>query len=182
MTDPNRNGQACVFQAMTPIAPGKADELRAYLERLRERGSPFAKLPRTHMGRFVIVEDFAHDRSWRQRKQEHLDLPYLIFTSNFDGDLDSYLDELCDVMADEAKQIWGRCIGCPERASGRPLRDYLEHNQIDCGFFYAAVNQSTVADIQAALAQRDKLIGFVARTQGMQAAALQRAFVNEFRS
>ncbi len=43
-------------------------------------------------------------------------MPYLLFTANFDGDLDSYLDELVHALAPEAQEIWGRCIGCPRPA------------------------------------------------------------------
>ena len=180
--DSNRSGQAYALTVITPIVPGEEQALRDYLEGLpRDTGSPLAKLRGTHFGRWVILSELLDDGDAKPAPDD-LGCQYLIFTSNFDGSLHAYLDELCERLAPEAREIWGRCIGCPERASGRSLRDYLEHNQIGCGFFYAAVNQSTVADIQAALAQRDKLIEFVARTQGMQAAALQRAFVNDFRS
>jgi hypothetical protein len=180
MSDHNRNGQAYGFQSMMPIKPGSEDELRAYLEGMRTPGSPFAKLPRTHFGRFVIVKDFFNDPAYGQREPEHLDLPYLIFTSNFDGELDSYLDELCEVLAPEAQEIWGRCVGCPEQASGEALKAYLKHNQIDCGFFYAAYGAYTVAQVREALAQRDQLIRFATRTQGTEAAELQRGFLAEF--
>lgn len=180
MSDPNRNGQAYGFQAMTPIEPGQEAELRAYLEGLHEHGSPFGKLARTHMARFVIIKDFYNDRTWKQGSEEHLDLEYLVFTSNLDGDIDSYLDELCDALAPEAQHIWGRCVGCPESASGAALKTYLKHNQIDCGFFYAAYGEATVPEVRAALAQRDKVIDFATRTQGMEPAALQRAFLAEF--
>ena len=101
------------------------------------------------MGRFVIVPDFHNDKTWRQRKEEHLDLRYLIFTSNLDGDIESYLDELCEQLAPEAAQIWGRCVGCPENPKGQPLKHYLKHNQINTGIFYAAYQDATVAARQA---------------------------------
>ncbi|CAN5552168.1 hypothetical protein BH20ACT17_BH20ACT17_13660 [soil metagenome] len=178
----NVNGQAYGFQAMTPIEPGKEHELRGYLEGMHAAGSPLEKLPRTHMGRFVIVEDFHNDPSWGQRKEEHLDLQYLIFTSNFDGELDSYLDELCEVMAPEAQEIWGRCVGCPASAAGDELKAYLKHNQIDCGFFYAAYGAATVPEVKAALRQRDELIAFATSSQGLGPEALQEAFIARFGS
>lgn len=177
--DPNRNGQAYGFQAMTPIKPGEEDELRAYLEGMHAQGSPLAKLARVHMGRFVIIKDFFIDPSWGQ-KEEHLDLEYLVFTTNHDGDLDSFLDDLCEKLAPEAPEIWGHCVGCPESASGAALKTYLKHNQIDCGFFYAAYGDATVRDVKAALAQRDQVIDFATRTQGMEPAELQSAFLAEF--
>jgi hypothetical protein len=177
----NVAGQAYAFMAMTPVKPGEEDALADYLRGLRGRGpSPLAKLPRTHLGRFVIVRDFHHDPSWGQRSEEHLDLPYLIFTSNFDGDLDSYLDELCEQLAPEAKEIWGRCVGCPEHAQGAALKAYLEHNQIDCGIFFAAYGDATVAAVKHSLLQRERMIEFAVASQGLEPEALQRAFLAEF--
>jgi hypothetical protein len=128
----------------------------------------------------VIVADFFNDPSLKQRREEHLAVPWLAFSANVDGDLDSYLDELCAALSPEAGEIWGRCIGCPDPARGAPLKAYLKHNQIDCGFFYAAYGEATVAQVRASLAQRDRLMAFATRAQGMAPADLQKAFVAEF--
>ncbi|CAN5269279.1 hypothetical protein BH20ACT16_BH20ACT16_02920 [soil metagenome] len=90
MASANVSGQAYALMAMTPVKPGEEKPLAEYLRGLRSRGpSPLARVSRTHIARFVIVPDFHHDPTWRQRREEHLDLNYLIFTSNLDGDLDS---------------------------------------------------------------------------------------------
>lgn len=181
MADPNVSGQAYAFMAMTPVKPGEEKPLAEYLRGLRERGpSPLAKLPRTHMGRFVIVPDFHNDPTWKQRHEEHLDLNYLIFTSNLDGDLESYLDELCEKLAPEAKEIWGRCVGCPDSARGAELKRYLKHNQIKTGIFFAAYGHATVGTVKQSLRQRDRVIAFAIRSQGLEPGALQQAFLTEF--
>lgn len=181
MSDPNVSGQASGFLSMTPITPGEEDALRAYLEGFRERGErPFEAVGRTHMARFVIVTDFHNDPSWKQRKEEHLAVPTLCFSSNLDGDIDSYLDDLAKAFAPHVAEIWGRCINGPKDAKG--LKAYLKHNQIDCGFFYAAYGQATVPKVKASLAQRDKLIAFATRSQGLEPAELQQAFIKEFAS
>lgn len=181
MRSSNVAGQAYAFMAMTPVKPGEEDALADYLRGLRARGpSPLAKLPRTHIGRFVIVPDFHNDPAWKQRKEEHLDLPYLIFTSNFDGDLDSYLDELCEKLAPEAKAIWGRCVGCPESARGAALKAYLKHNQIKTGVFFAAYGHATVGTVKQSLRQRERIIEFAAASQGLEPEALQKAFLARF--
>ncbi|MGH2942873.1 MAG: hypothetical protein ACRDLN_08905 [Solirubrobacteraceae bacterium] len=183
MPSPNVSGQAYAFMAMTPVKPGEEDALAEYLRGLRGRGpSPLAKLSRTHIARFVIVEDFHNDSSWKQRTEEHLDLPYLIFTSNFDGDLDSYLDELCEKLAAEAREIWGRCIGCPESAKGAALKAYLKHNQIETGIFFSAYGHATVPDVKQALERRERLVDFAVRSQGLAPEPLQKAFLAEFGS
>src|SRR4051794_14588656 len=177
----NVTGQAYAFMAMTPVNPGEEKALADYLRGLRARGpSPLARLLRTHLGRFVIVDDFHNDPSWKQRREEHLDLPYLIFTSNFDGDLDSYLDELCEQLAPEAKEIWGRCVGCPESARGAELKAYLKHNQIDTGVFFAAYGDAPVPAVKRALDQRERFVVFARAAQGLEPAELQRRFIEEF--
>jgi hypothetical protein len=174
-------GQAYGFMAMTPIAPGEEAALRAYLEGLRDRGpSPLGRVAGTHMGRWVIMEKFNCDPAYDQPHPETLEIPSLIFSSNFDGPLDPYLDRLCEQFADDAPEIWGRCIGCPQPARGQALKAYLKHNQINCGFFFAAYGQATVEQVRASLDQRERLIAFAVRGQGMAAAELQRAFVAEF--
>jgi hypothetical protein len=174
-------GQAVGFLALTPIKAGEEGPLRTYLEGLgRSADSPLARSARTHMARWVIVADFFNDPSFKQRKEEHLAVPWLAFSSNADGDLDGYLDELCAALSDVAGEIWGRCIGCPEPATGDALKAYLKHNQIDCGFFYAAYGAATVAKVKASLAQSEQLRAFATRAQGMAPADLQQAFVAEF--
>lgn len=173
--------QAYGFMAMTPVRPGEEAALRAYLESLRDRGpSPLSRVPGTHMGRWVIVEGFHDDPAYGQPEPETLAIPSLIFSANLDGDLDPWLDAVCELLAPEAPEIWGRCIGCPEEAGGPALKAYLLHNQIDCGFFFAAYGEATLEQVRASLDQRERLIAFATRTQGMAAAELQRAFVAEF--
>ena len=177
-------GGTCLLMVLTPIRPGEEDALRAYLEGLGGAGgdgdgerSPLARLARTHIGRWLILDDLPHDPA---APHDHLDLQYLLFTSAFDGDLDSYLDELVGALVPEAGEIWGRCVGCPEPAAGPPLKRYLRHNQLDAGFFFAAYGESTVADVLRALDKRTRLAAFVLRTQGMAPAAVRERFVAEF--
>jgi hypothetical protein len=181
VSSPNQSGQAYGFLSMTPIKPGEEEALKAYLESFRDKGErPFDKVPGTHMARLVIVKDFNNQPRYKQRKEEHLAIPSLCFSSNFDGDLDTYLDGLLQGMANEAPEIWGRCVGCPDDPQG--MKAYLKHNQIDCGFFYAAYGQATVGKVKQSLDQRERLMDFATRAQGMEPAALQQAFIEEFGS
>jgi hypothetical protein len=172
----NESGQAYAFMAMTPIVHGEERDLRAYLESLEQASSPLAKLPRTHLARWVVLDGF-HEEDGHA---EHLKSHYLIFTSNFDGPLDSYLDDLCDRLSDEAGEIWGRCYGCPEPAEGDALKRYLLHNQQDTGLFFAAYGDATVERVRHSLHQRQRMIEFATATQGAAPGELQRRFHAEF--
>lgn len=182
MRSPDVSGQAYALTVMTPVKPGEEDALTSYLRALgRDAASPLAQLERTHLGRFVVVRDFTNDRSWGQRREEHLELALLIFTANLDGDLDGYLDELCERLADHAGEIWGRCVGCPPQARGAALKQYLQHNRVETGIFYAAYGHATVAEVRRCLDQREALIELAVEGQRLEPAELQRRFVRAFR-
>jgi hypothetical protein len=174
----NRAGGAYAFMAITPILAGREGPLRAYLEGLSQQASPFAKLPRTHFARWVILSDWVNEPE--QPKQEELACEYLIFSSTFDGDRDSYLDELGEQIATEAAVIWSHCGGCPDPAAGAALKDYLLHNQIDIGFFVAAYPHATVQQVRHSVALRERLIDFTVSSQGLGPSELRGAFDTEF--
>ena len=112
--------------------------------------------------------------------QDPLDGPYLLLTANFDGDVDTWLDELAQRLVPEAQEIWGRCVGCPDPASGAALKAYLWRNQIDSGVVFAAYGQASVEQIRGALDKRARLADFVVRAQDMQPTERRRAFLEEF--
>ena len=173
-TDPDRSGQAGALTVLTPIAAGAEPALREYLEGLRAGPSPLARLSGTHFGRWVIVSDLVPDN---EPEPDRLAGPYLLFTASFDGPLDAYLDELCDELAAEAQEIWGRCAGAPQPPVGAPLKAYLRAHHHTTGFFVAAYPDATVGQVRAALAQREDVIAFARAAQGMHPAHLQAAFL-----
>jgi hypothetical protein len=134
------------------------------------------------MARFVIVEKFNCKPSYKQRRPETLACASLAFSSNLDGAIDSYLDVLCEKLQPEAQEIWGRCVGAPATCEGTALKAYLQHNQIDCGFFYAPYGAATVPRVKASLDQRDRMIAFATKHQGVAPDALQNAFLQELAS
>ena len=170
MKSSNESGQAYAFMAMTPIVEGQEDDLRDYLEGIPRAASPFAKLPRTHLARWVILDDFHNEKE--QPRQERLRCRYLIFTSNFDGPLDPYMDALCALP--EASEIWGR--------TGEDLKAYLLQHRVKTGVFFAAYPDATLDDVTRSLDRRERLIDFAVSSQGMEPAQLQAAFDAEFRT
>lgn len=175
---PNTLGQMYALTVLTPIAPGAEPALRGYLEGLGEGESPLARLPRTHFGRWVIMQRFVTGRG--QRKHEDPGGPFLIFSSTFDGDLDSYLTELTTELGDEAERIWGACIGAPQPARGPALKAYLLHNQIETGLFFSPYPDATVRQVRDSVRDRDRAIAFAVRAQTMEPAERLRAFLEEF--
>jgi hypothetical protein len=176
----NQCGQAWALMVLTPIVPGREDALRAYLKRLGADGapSPLERVPGTHFARWVVVDRFVTGR--KQHSPDNLALQYLIFTSNLDGPVDTYLDGLCAGLGSSAEQIWGCCVGCPSPATGAALKAYLLHNQIEAGLFFSAYPKATVADVRRSLSVCGRMIDFAVAAQRMGPATLQEAFIKEF--
>ena len=108
----NRVGTAYALTVFTPIAPGHEDELRAHLEGLPEgAGSALARLDQLHTARLQIFDHLVHQGA--RQKPDRLKSNYLVFTASFDGDLDGFLDAICERLAPEADAVWGHCAGYP---------------------------------------------------------------------
>jgi len=175
----NVRGQAYALTVLTPILPGQEDDLRSYLEALGQADSPFARLPRVHFGRWVILDQFHQEDA--QPKPDRLSSKYLLFTTCSDGSRHAHLDEVCRELAPEAPHIWGRCVGCPDPPEGDALKRYLIHNQLDTGVFVAAYPHATVQDVRRCVDMRERMIDLAVRTQGMDPGELQAAVLGELR-
>lgn len=94
--------------------------------------SPFARNTRTHLARFVVIDDVRYNgresddaltvallniRPVTPQPQDRLNCPYLLFTAEFDAKdgstatLCSYLSELWMTMEAELRAIFGNCFG-----------------------------------------------------------------------
>ena len=114
----NISGQAYSLTVMTPIVNGQEAQLARYLDGLQSGDqSPLAGVRGTHFARWVVIDDVIYEGP-DQGEREHLKYARLLFTSNFDGELDPYLEALRTGLGDSVDTIWGNCIGYP--GSGDP--------------------------------------------------------------
>jgi hypothetical protein len=178
----NVSGQAYSLTVLTPIIDGHEPKLAQYLDGLQSGDqSPLAGVHGTHFARWVVIGDVIYQGP-DQGERDHLEHARLLFTSNFDGQLDPYLEGLRTGLGDSADTIWGHCIGYPGRDDARAFADYLRHHQIDSSLFFAAYGDRTVEDVKRSLALRARFIDFALRAQGMPAAELKEAFMRELGS
>jgi hypothetical protein len=174
----DRSGQARALNVFTPIRPGEEEALRSYLSELpRGPGSPFARSARTHLARWVIIDRMPTDCV---PKPDRLRRVQLLFTSSFDGEERSYLDDLVRVLTPEIPDIWGRCEGCPGASAAGAFVDWLLDHRVTTSFFFAAYNKSTVHDVRNALAAREQAIAFALRAQDVAPRARLQAFREAF--
>lgn len=173
-------GQAYCLTILTPIVDGHETRLAQYLDGLPGGDkSPLANVPGTHLARWAIVGDVVYEGP-DQGAREHLSHARLLFTSNFDGSLEPYLEALRTGLAAAADEIWGHCLGYPGSTDVDAFAAYLRHHQIDSSLFFAAYGDRTVGDVKRSLALRTHMIDFALRAQGLSAAELKAAFLQEF--
>jgi hypothetical protein len=176
----NVSGQAYALTVLTPIVDGQQQALTAHLESLGDGdASPLARVPGTHIARWVVIDDVKYQGAG-QRRRDKLSAPRLLFSSNFDGDLDAYLEGLRTGMGDDADAIWGHCRGYPGHGDAGAFRDYMRNHQLEAALFFAAYGEQTVDDVHRNVAVRRRLIDFALEAQRLDAAALKARFEEAF--
>jgi hypothetical protein len=174
----NVSGQAYALTVLTPILDGHAAELAAHLDALPEGpDSPLARVPGTHLGRWVVIDQVKY-MGHGQRHRDHLAAARLLFTSNFDGELDPYLEQLQAGLGDDADAIWRHCRGYPGRGAG--FAPYLKAHQLEAALFFAAYGDRTLEQVHADLGKRTRLIEFALEAQRMDAEQLKSRFLETF--
>jgi hypothetical protein len=176
----NVSGQAYALTVLTPIVDGHAPELTAHLDALPEGdASPLARVPGTHLGRWVVIDQVKH-QGHGQRHRDSLAAPRLLFTSNFDGDLDPYLERLRTGLGEDADAIWGHCRGYPGHQDRAGFARWLRMHEIEAALFFAAYGSHTVEQVHANLDKRARLIEFALEAQGLEAEQLKSRFLERF--
>ncbi len=176
----NVSGQAYALTVLTPILDGHAPELAAHLDGLPEGdASPLARVGGTHLGRWVVIDQVKY-QGHGQRHRDSLAAPRLLFTSNFDGPLDPYLERLRTGLGEDADAIWGHCRGYPGHQDRAGFARWLRAHEIEAALFFAAYGGHTVEQVHADLDKRARLIEFALEAQGLEPEELQSRFMERF--
>jgi hypothetical protein len=176
----NRFGGAYALTVFTPILAGHEDAVQAVIEALPAGAEgPLARLDGLHFSRLQIFRELVHQGP-AQRKRDRLQSSQLVFTSTFDGDLDPYLDAVCERLGAEADAWWEHCAGYPGTADPAAFKRYIRDHQADTSLFASAHPNATVAEVRESLELRERIVGFAAAAQGLDAAGLQAGFRERF--
>jgi hypothetical protein len=175
----NTCGQAYALSVMTPVVDGHESALARYLDTLEgASASPLAAIAGTHFARWVVIGDVVYEGAGQQA--DHLKAGRLLFTSNFDGALEPYLERLRTGLGEVADAIWSHCGGYPGHADASAFAAYMRAHQIESSLFFAAYGERTVEQVKRSLTTRRKVIDFALRGQGMTPVELQAAFREAF--
>jgi len=176
----NVSGQAYALTVLTPILDGHVKPLTEHLEALPEgAGSPLARVPGTHLARWVVIDQVKY-QARGQRHRDALSASRLLFTSNFDGPLDPYLEALRTGLGEDADAVWSHCRGYPGHDDAAGFADWLRAHALEAALFFAAYGGQTLDQVHANLGKRSRLIEFALGAQGLEAADLKERFLEAF--
>src|ERR1700684_2992491 len=138
----NQNGQIYGLTILSPIIQGDSKDLahvtaiRWYLARQpRDRRSPLARVTGTHQARLVVMDDVVYVGV--PACEEHLKSRYLVFETNFDGELDTYLTRMATEIGDVVDAVWKHCVAYPGLSNVGAFIAYMKKCQIETTFFFA---------------------------------------------
>lgn len=125
------HGRVSELTLIAPLKAGGADRVRARLaagEAIRNAVND--RLGTLHDARFVIFDDDTR----------------MLFCTAYDGDWDSYVDDLVRISPDVLDHVFADLEGWP--GSHDPtVKDYLAEHRVTASSWYCAYPHSTVRDI-----------------------------------
>jgi hypothetical protein len=184
----NKSGNAYGLTVLCPILQGLpkhapdgmndqtyADLVRFRLQRLAVNElSPMARVPNTYLSRLWVLDDVPYQG--RPAVLEHLKSNYLVFSSNFHGELDDYLRGMWSAVEPEIRAILQYCVGFDRVTDAITFIDYVKRCQVETTFYFNGSSDEPLAVQLKSLYLKQELAKFAAANQGKSAADLQAAF------
>jgi hypothetical protein len=201
----NVSGNAYALTVLSPIMSGRIGEV-GYSDAVRDRlenwnlleNSPMAKVPQTYLCRYFILDDVYTEslpgasvfdtfsdvlpvvpnrvRQGVLPAEEHLKSKYLVFSTNFHGDLDSYLHGMWMAIGPDIKRIWQYCYGFDQVDDAAGFADYIKKCQLNVALFFVGSNDDPLEEQLKALYLKQELSRFAIEHQGLSAAELKKEF------
>ncbi len=177
----NQRDGAYALTLLCPIKNGDSDS-RSYAALTRKQlhsfglneQSPLAKVPNTFFARFYVLNDVFFEGS--PALEDHLKSRYLVFSSNFHGDLEEYLTGFWQHAEHEAKAIWQHCVGFEQVTDAASFCDYIKRCQVKTTFFFNGSSGAPLAEQLKALYLKQEFTEFAIAQQNASAAELKEAF------
>lgn len=186
----NTSGNAYGLTAFIPIKNGYSNDgsshdslIRSLLQSPQwplEHRSPMAKVPNTYLCRFYLLNDVFYEG--KPEKEEHLKSKYLVFSSNFHGDLDKYLQGMWQNIQDKLKELLIHCVAFDRVKTIDDFVSYIKRCQVNNDLFFNGSTDDSLPEQLKSLYLKQALSHFVFAHQpliqkGVESAAeLQRAF------
>ncbi len=208
-----KSGNATALTVLSPIKNGAVGET-SYADMTRERclrlpiheKSPLSKVPNTYLARLFILDDVFYESlpandavfnfsdiwsffsdSARKKslpRKDHLKSKYLVFSSNFYGDLDDYLTGLWDKWSyidhegnqRDIRYIWEHCVAFDRVTDCASFIQYIKRCQLDASLFFNGSTDDSLQEQLKALYLKQEFTKFAVAHQGKNAVEIQQAF------
>src|SRR6266849_9383715 len=186
----NKSGNAYALTVLCPILRGVPSDsptgtggqtyttlLRNQLQTLHvNEESPMAKVPNTYLCRFWVLSDVLYQG--KPAFLEHLKSDYLVFSSNFHGELEPYLEGMWNALQEGILTILGHCVGHETVHDASSFIAYVKKCQVTTTFFFNGSTDESLAEQLKSLYLKQEFSMFAFQSQGMSAANLQAAFMD----
>lgn len=178
---PNKKDGAYGLTLMCPIKNGQLDGssfsslTRDYLQEIDLKEiSPLAKVPNTFLCRFYILNDVFFENL--PAKEDHLKSRYLVFSSNFHGSLEAYIEGFWQHAEEEARNIWRHCVAFDKVNDAQSFIAYIKKCQVETTFYFNGSSGEPLAEQLKGLYLKQEFTNFVVENQGASPEALKAAF------
>jgi hypothetical protein len=178
---PNISGKAYALTTFCPIKNGQQSGIsngsliRKKLQELPDNeDSPMAKVANTYLARFYILDDAIFESF--PNSLDTLQSKYLVFTSNFHGDLDTYLTGMWNNIAPNIQYIWADCVGFEKVDSAAAFVEYIKKCQVNTTFFFMGSTDDSLAEQLKSLFLKQEFSKFVFKHQNVAPAQLLHDF------
>jgi hypothetical protein len=166
----NKFGNAYGLTALIPVKHG-AEENRAYDKIIRDelqkwkrnKISPMAEVPNTYLSRVFLLNDVFYEG--KPAIEEHLNNKYLVFSSNFHGELDTYLSGMWKAIGEELKSFLRHCVAFDTVDSAADFVKYVKRCQINNSLFFNGSNDKPLAEQLKALYVKQSFVHFAYLSQ-----------------
>jgi hypothetical protein len=179
----NKSGNAYALTMLCPvingISPGTGQSytslLRTVLQTLRVSDkSPMASVPNTYLCRFFLVNDVTYQGN--PAFLEHLKSDYLVFSSNFYGELEPYLEGMWKALKDGILLVLAHCYGHETVEDAASFIAYVKKCQVTTTFFFNGSTDEPLAQQLKNLYLKQEFSKFAFQNQGKNSRELQSAF------
>jgi len=147
----NKSGKAYSLTTLCPII-NKTTDNRSYacltrgkLQQLPPLSEGFlAKVPNTYLARLYILNDVFYQG--KPAKLDHLKSKYLVFSSNFHGELEPYLKNMWQETSEDIKHIWEYCVAFNQVKDADSFVKYIKKCQVKTTFFFNGSNDDPLKE------------------------------------
>jgi hypothetical protein len=183
----NKSGNAYALTVLCPIRggvpPSSSDVsgqtytalLQNQLQTLRmNEQSPMAQVPNTYLCRFWVLSEVPYQG--KPAFLEHLKSDYLVFSSDFYGELERYLEGMWNALEAGVRAILGHCVSGETVTNAKSFIEYIKKCQVTTTFFFNGSTDEPLAQQLKNLYLKQEFSKFAFENQGKSAPELQAAF------